>query len=202
MFEEFSQESNSITPQYQGTGLGLPIVKRLTDLMGARLTVKSRQGEGTEFRIHFRLPIVGETGDSREKQALGRKESLRGKRVLLAEDHPLNLVIAQKLLEKAGMIVVSAENGQTALEKFRSMEPRYFDGILMDIRMPVLNGLEAARAIRALDRPDARTVPIIAMTANAFDADMEESRRAGMNAHLSKPIDPQALYATLARLLS
>ncbi|MCI2056596.1 MAG: PAS domain-containing protein [Oscillibacter sp.] len=201
MFEEFSQESTSVTAESQGTGLGLAIVKQLTELMGAEMTVKSKPHEGTEFKIRFHFPEGQEAADTVKEKAPVPMERLRGKRVLLAEDHPLNAVIAQKLLEKAGITVAVTNNGQDAVDCFKSTREGSFDAVLMDIRMPVMNGLDATRAIRGLDRSDAKTVPIIAMTANAFDTDVEGSLHAGMNAHLSKPIEPEKLYETLAKLI-
>ena len=201
MFEAFTQESSNVTTEYQGSGLGLAIVKQLVGLMGAVMSVKSKLGEGTEFSIRFRFPIAEAVGEAEQKKTTIQTGQLRGKRVLLAEDHPLNTKIAVMLLEKAGVFVVAAENGQAALEMFESVSEQYFDAVLMDIRMPVMNGLDAAKAIRRLDRSDAKAVPIIAMTANAFDADVKESLRAGMNAHLSKPIEAEILYETLARLI-
>ncbi len=200
MFETFTQETGNITPDYQGTGLGLAIVKQLMELMGAEIEVKSALGVGTEFTLHFCFPIARE--EPQQKMQTPRLPGqLAGKRILLAEDHPLNRMIAVKLLEKEGMRVVPAENGLEALNQFRTVSAGYFDAILMDIRMPVMNGLNAAKEIRSVARPDAATVPIIAMTANAFDTDVEESMRAGMNAHLSKPIEPEKLYQTLGRLI-
>lgn len=201
MFKAFTQESTSITAEYHGSGLGLAIVKQLVDLMGAVITVKSRLGEGTEFRLRFRFPVAQEMGPAEKEKTQVQMERLRGRRVLLAEDHPLNAMIAVKILEKAGVCVTTADNGQAVLETYQSAPERYFDAVLMDIRMPVMNGLEAAKAIRALDRADAKTVPIVAMTANAFDTDVEESLQAGMNAHLSKPIEAEKLYETLAGLI-
>lgn len=202
MFEAFSQEENKISPEYQGTGLGLAIVKQLADLMDAKITVKSKKNKGTEYRLHFTFPAASEIDMASEEPAPVPVYDLRGKRVLLAEDHPLNRMIAQKVLEKAGMVVVTAENGSEAVDRFKAVEENYFDAVLMDIRMPVMNGLDATRMIRALDRTDVRTIPIIAMTANAFDTDVKESLRAGMTAHLSKPIEPEKLYETLAKSIA
>ncbi len=199
MFDAFSQEENIISPEYQGTGLGLAIVKQLTDMMDAKITVKSKKNEGTEYRIHFTFPVASGIDTGEDDSAPVPVYDLHGKRVLLAEDHPLNRMIAQKVLEKAGMIVITAENGMEAVDRFKAVAENYFDAVLMDIRMPVMNGLDATRMIRALDRADARAVPIIAMTANAFDSDVKESLRSGMTAHLSKPIEPEKLYETLAK---
>ena len=170
--------------------------------MGAAISVKSEMHRGTEFTVRFRFPAVLGKTVPKVVSSASVDGVLSGRRVLLAEDHPLNSMIASKLMGKKNMLVIKAENGRQAVEKFEEAAAGYYDVILMDIRMPVMNGLEAARAIRALDRPDAAAVPIIAMTANAFDADVDESMKAGMNAHLSKPIEPQKLYDTLARFIS
>lgn len=201
MFEAFAQEENEITPQYGGTGLGLTIVRQLTDLMGADIFVKSRLGEGTEIKVHFVFPVANVTDLVVKEKAPESFEKLCGKHVLLVEDHPLNQMIAEKLLDKVGVIVTSVGNGQEAVNRFRATTPYYFDAILMDIRMPIMNGLDATRKIRALDKPDAEKVPIIAMTANAYDSDVEASLKAGMNAHLSKPIEPDRLYETLCEFI-
>ncbi|NLS85022.1 MAG: response regulator [Ruminococcaceae bacterium] len=134
-------------------------------------------------------------------QIAARLASLAGKRGLLVEDHPLNTEIARKLLEREKMLVEDTANGKEAVERFEASETGYYDAILMDIRMPVMNGLDAAKAIRALPRPDAATVPIIAMTANAFDEDVKTTLESGMNAHLSKPIEPNVMYDTLSRFI-
>lgn len=126
---------------------------------------------------------------------------LQGKHVLLAEDHPLNAEIAQRLLEKKGMHVEHAENGKIAVDMFQTYQSGYFDVVLMDIRMPEMDGIEAAKAIRSLDRDDVKRIPIIAMTANAYAEDMEATKAAGMNAHLAKPINPDTMYDTIANFL-
>jgi signal transduction histidine kinase/ActR/RegA family two-component response regulator len=202
MFEPFSQETNSISLESQGSGLGLSIVKQLVDLMGATIHVRSRLGEGTEFTLCFDFPVAKEPARMDAVPMPASRAGLKGKRILLAEDHPLNTMIAVRLLEKEGMKVTTAANGEIALDAFRRSPGHFFDAVLLDIRMPVLNGLETARAIRSLDRSDAKTVPVIAMTANAFDSDVEESLKAGMNAHLSKPIDPEKLYDTLSACMA
>ncbi|MEA4923118.1 MAG: PAS domain-containing protein [Eubacteriaceae bacterium] len=201
MFEAFAQEENDEEPEQQGTGLGLAIVKQLVDLMNAEITVKSKKNEGTEYRIHFAFPVSKEAVNTAEKSSSVSIDKLKGKRVLMAEDHPLNRMIAQKTLEKAGMIVTAVENGREAVDRFKSVAENFFDAVLMDIRMPVMNGHDATQAIRLLDRLDAKTVPIIAMTANAFETDVEKSIRSGMNEHLSKPIEPEEMYETLAKLI-
>jgi signal transduction histidine kinase/PAS domain-containing protein len=198
LFEPFLQEYSAKANITQGTGLGMSIAKNLVELMGGTLSVKSELGKGTEVRINLDLEL-----------AITRNESvssynhpydmdiLQGKKVLLVEDHPINAEIAKKLLNKKGIIVICAENGQIALDRFKGYEEGYFDAILMDIRMPIMDGLEATTAIRALNRKDAQKVPIIAMTANAFDEDREATLNAGMVAHIAKPISPQELYSVL-----
>ncbi len=198
MFDPFEQESNEITPQSQGTGLGLAIVKNLIELMHGTIAVKSQKGHGTEFTIHLDMPIVAQAAGEQRQEPAVDVSILDGKRVLLVEDHPLNTQIAKKLLEKKGILVTCAENGKIALETFTQEKPNTFDAILMDVRMPVMDGLKATRAIRALQRADGKTVPILAMTANAFEEDIQATKRAGMNEHLSKPIEPDVLYRTLA----
>jgi CheY-like chemotaxis protein len=166
--------------------------------MGGTISIKSRQGEGTEVKVHLDMPnITGRESSPPVNRPAAEKGPLTGKTVLLLEDQPLNMMIAKKLLENQGMSVVCGENGAQGLELFQGSAPGTFDAILTDIRMPVMDGLELARQIRALSRGDAHSIPIIAMTANAFEEDVQESRRAGMNAHLSKPIEPELLYQTL-----
>lgn len=184
--------------QTMGTGLGLSIVKRIVELMDGTITVKSKVGKGTEFCIILRLPVRCSLREL-EKEPEQKEISFRGARILLCEDNRLNTIIATKLLEKVGCIVETAENGKLGAEMFAASSPGYYAAVLMDIRMPEMDGLEAARAIRSPDRSDAKTIPIIAMSANAFAEDRQESLAAGMNAHLSKPIEPQKLYETLER---
>ena len=198
VFVPFEQENSTNDTARKGTGLGLSIVKSIVDLMGGTISVESEEGKGTAFIIEWDLETAAENDMPTASPAVFTKETvLEGRRVLLCEDHPLNVAIATKLLERQGVSVTHAENGQVAGERFRQAASGYFDAILMDIRMPVLDGLEAARQIRGLEGSDAKAVPIIAMTANAFDDDVQKSLQAGMNAHLSKPIDPKTLYQTL-----
>lgn len=201
MFEPFEQENNGTTAQSQGTGLGLAIVKRLVDLMQGTISVKSEVGCGTEFTVHLEMPIVDALEAELPDAIPDSDVQLKGCRVLVVEDHPMNTEIARRLLEKKKVHVTCAENGREALEKFQLAEPHTWDAILMDVRMPVMDGLEAACAIRALHREDAKTIPIIAMTANVFQEDVQATRKAGMNAHLIKPIEPQHLYETLSHFI-
>lgn len=198
MFEPFAQENRVNTDQTMGTGLGLSIVKKIVELMGGTITVKSEVGKGTEFCIILRLPVccsLSELPKEPEKKVI----SFHGERILLCEDNILNIMITSKLLEKSGCIVETAENGKIGLDKFINNKPGYYSAILMDIRMPEMDGLEATKAIRSLDRTDGKTIPIIAMSANAFAEDIKISLDTGMNAHLAKPIVPQKLYETLSK---
>ncbi len=228
MFEPFAQEDTTITPEYQGSGLGLSIVKNMVALMGGTLTVSSTKGVGTVVKIHLTFKLVSKDAridvmEPRPVPAPVIKKTLAGKHILLVEDNPLNAVITAKLLEVKGIHVTCAENGRVAVERFKESAPGFYAAILMDIRMPVMNGLEATRgfyaailmdirmpvmngleatrAIRHLPRPDALIVPIIALTANAYDTDKAASYAAGMNAHLAKPVEPQRLYGALEEKL-
>lgn len=199
MFQPFSQEKNSRTELYTGSGLGLSIVKYLVDQMNGTITVQSEVGIGTTFVVDINLPCVERPeGILQEEKKVDYKEILPGKKVLLCEDHPLNTEIAKKLLEKMGCVVEVAVNGKIGLERFAQSSLNEFDAVLMDIRMPEMDGMEATKRIRSLPREDAMRVPIIAMTANAYEEDIRHSKEAGMNEHLSKPIQPIKLYETLA----
>jgi CheY-like chemotaxis protein len=200
VFLPFEQERKSQEPGQCGTGLGLTIVKSLVELMGGTITIRSTEGVGTEVTLLFTTELV-DMGQVQNSAAPAPAEfDLTGRRVLVCEDHPLNREIAGRLLTRKGLLVDMAENGADGLKRFQDSPWRYYDAVLMDIRMPILDGLRTARAIRRLDRPDA-AVPIIAMTANAFQDDIQKSMDAGMNAHLSKPIEPLKLYETLYALL-
>ncbi len=199
IWEPFSQEDGGNRTNYKGTGLGMAITKQFVDMMGGTIAVESRLHEGSKFTIDLSFEInqhAAEAVKTMEKTDL----HLDGMRVMLAEDNELNTEIAQFMLEDVGITVTCVKNGKLAVEMFQNSEAGSFDVILMDIMMPVMNGLDAARAIRALDRPDAQTIPIIAMTANAYDEDIRHAREAGMNGHLAKPIDTDLLYRTLDKL--
>ena len=202
LFEPFAQEHSKLSDKTKGTGLGLPIVKSLVDAMGGTITVKSKLGEGTEFTVLLDVDIV-----AREERPVAvdtslNRDNLNGMNVLLVEDNEINSYLAKVILENAGCVVTLATNGQEAVDTFAASKPFDFDVILMDVRMPVMDGLQATRIIRSLDRPDAKTVPIAAMTADAFDEERKRTIEAGMNYHLSKPFDAQHLYDVLMQCLA
>ena len=196
MFEPFTRAKNAVAVDNNGTGLGLSITRELVDLMGGTIEVRSRQGEGSTFVI--RIPLEPDFSRQVQPEA-GRAEcgGLAGMRILLAEDNPLNREIAEYILSKAGAAVQEAEDGRQAAERFANSEDGEFDLILMDILMPEMNGLEAAKVIRKSSHPQAKTVPIIAMSANAFSEDKRASLEAGMNAHIAKPVDINELYGVI-----
>ena len=196
IFEEFTQENSGARTQYKGTGLGMTIVKKYVDMMQGTISMESQKGEGTTFTITLPMELTDAPAQPEQKPVA---MDLSGLRILLVEDNNLNAEIAQVYLEKEGIRVTRASNGQEAVEVFSQAQPDTFDGILMDIMMPVMDGLTATRAIRSLGRSDAKTVPILAMTANAFEEDAQRCLEAGMNAHLSKPLDPQRLFAALGK---
>lgn len=189
MFEVFAQEENTARSTYTGNGLGLSIAKELIDRMGGTVRFVSRRGFGTTFTVT--LPLRINDIQTEENQKMESPDSIRGVHVLVAEDNALNMEIIKTLLEDEGAVVTGAGNGKEAVMMFSEEDPGYFDVILMDIMMPEMDGIEACRQIRAMDRRDAGTIPIFAMTANAFIEDKKRSREAGMNEHLSKPLDMQ-----------
>ena len=201
LYEPFTQEYSHKNQMEQGTGLGMAIVKNLVDLMGGTINVTSALGKGTRIAINMDLEIAYvETENTIKEQNINTTNSvLQGKKLLLVEDHPINTEIAKKLLQKMGIVVTCAENGQVAIDRFVGYEEGFFDAILMDIRMPVMGGIEAAKYIRSLNRADAKIIPIIAMTANAFEEDRQNTLAAGMVAHIAKPINPKELYYELVK---
>ena len=203
IFEPFSQEYVGTTAYYGGTGLGLSISKNIVNMMGGTIAVDSKRGEGSQFTVDVLLERSEETNPyySQENLPEASEFDFTGKRVLLVEDNMINTEVAAMLLEAKGFSVDKAENGLKALELFEKSGPGIYDAILMDIRMPVMDGLTAAAKIRRLNYGNAKSVPIIAMTANAFDEDLEKSRAAGMNAHLAKPVNVEKLYQTLYDLI-
>lgn len=202
IFESFEQAEDNTARKYGGTGLGLAISNRLVHMMGGRIQLKSSLGNGCEFYFTLSLETAKESIMLEESYGFDEVSyDFTGKRALLVEDNELNIEIAQTILEMNGFTVNIAENGKLAVEAFERSEYDYYDIILMDIRMPVMDGLEATKLIRNLERRDAKTVPIIAMTANAFDEDMKKSIESGMNGHLAKPIDLKTLYQVLDRAI-
>lgn len=200
MYDAFSQERSKLTDNSNSTGLGLPIVKSLVDAMDGTISVKSELNVGTEFTIDMYFPLAN-PADVVDTSENVHRESLKDARILLVEDNEINIYVAQMLLERVGCIITIANNGQEAIDTFNASDENYFDAILMDIRMPVMDGITATRLIRALDRKDAATIPIIAMTADAFEDQQKQTIEAGMSYHLSKPIDPSLLYHVLASYL-
>ena len=207
LFEPYSREMRFGARQISGTGLGMPITKNLTAQMNGEIRVESEQGKGTAFTLILPFQVIREeespSPDTPADPSLASLPSLslEGRRILLAEDNEINMEIATELLTMNGVKVTQAWNGREALEAFEASEPGFFDAILMDMQMPEMDGCQAARRIRSLPRPDARTVPIIAVTANAFAEDIAATTAAGMDAHVSKPIDFSILCQTLGSLL-
>ena len=226
IFDAFSQENSGSTNKYGSSGLGMAISKRIIDMMNGEIKVESEKNVGTTFTVNvtlidsdkknannseieirpqdMRVPVIDDDSITcdQSKDATLHKAELEGRRVLLAEDMEVNAQILMSLLEMRGVIAEHALNGKIALEMFESHPEHYYDAILMDMRMPEMDGLTATAKIRALNKEDAATIPIIALTANAFDEDVQRSLQAGLNAHLSKPIEPDILFETLEHLIS
>ena len=201
VFEPFAQEHTGSRTKFAGTGLGMPIAKNLVEKMGGTITFESKEGVGTTFVI--RLPFkINLYADKREEQKDVSEKSIKGLHILLAEDNELNMEIAEFMLQNEGAVVTKAWNGQEAVELFEKSRSGKFDVILMDIMMPVMNGYEATKRIRSLDREDAKEVPIIAMTANAFTEDRIRAKEAGMNEHVAKPVDGELLVKVIHKLVS
>lgn len=200
MFEPFKQEQRTDRP-VNGSGLGLAIVKKIVDMAHGTITVKSQLGQGTTFIIDVVEDCVPDTDVKDQQPSTPIAECLAEKHILVCEDHPLNQQITKLLLTEKGIIVDTAADGQIGVNKFQLSSLYYYDAILMDIRMPIMDGYAATKAIRALSRNDAAIVPIIALSANTMKSDIEEGRKCGMTDYLGKPIEPQELYATLAKYL-
>ena len=198
VFEVFTQEDGSFTNRFGGSGLSMAVTKNTVELMGGTISVSSEKNVGSVFTITIPLEYIKE----QQEETVPETVSLAGRRVLIVEDLPENAEIVQDLLELEDVQTEHAENGQVALEMFDQSPLDYYDAILMDLRMPVMDGLEATRHIRAMPRADAKTIPIIALTANAFESDVRNSLDAGMNAHLAKPTDADMLYETLKRFIT
>jgi signal transduction histidine kinase/CheY-like chemotaxis protein len=191
IFEPFSQEAGGSRTTYQGTGLGMAITKQFVELMGGTIEVRSQYMKGSCFCVNLNFEIAHTEEDAGREQELC---DLQGIRVLLVEDNELNREIAQEILGEAGVKVTTAVDGKEALDIFMESEPGTFDEILMDVMMPNMNGYEATQAIRSSEKPEGATIPIIAMTANAYAEDVAEALACGMNAHVSKPIDIEFLF--------
>ena len=200
VFEPFAQEHTGSRTKFAGTGLGMSIAKNLVEKMGGSIFFESKEGAGTTFVIQVPFKIDPDA-DKREEQRDVSEKSIKGLHILLAEDNELNMEIAEFVLQNVGADVTKAWNGQEAVELFRKSEPGGFDTILMDIMMPVMNGYEAAKKIRSLDREDAKTIPIIAMTANAFTEDRLKAKESGMNEHIVKPLDVELLIKVIHKLV-
>ena len=200
IFEPFTQEHEGSRTKFTGTGLGMSITKKLVEKMGGTIAFESKEGVGTTFVI--RVPFkIDPDADKREEQKDVSEKSIKGLHILLAEDNELNMEIAEFVLQNEGAVVTKAWNGQKAVDIFRKSRPGEFDAILMDIMMPVMNGYEATKMIRSLDREDAKVIPIIAMTANAFTEDRLRAKEAGMNEHIAKPFDVKLLVKIIHKLV-
>lgn len=221
IFEPFSREQTSTVSGIEGIGLGMAIVKKIVDRMGGTIAVKSRQEKGTEVIVILKFKVSSqpvanemralsrpeqmETFSEKEKQENLKEESLenpfKNKKILLVEDNELNREIAVELLKEAGFILDTAEDGTIAVEKMRTAKPGQYDLILMDIQMPIMDGYEATRQIRKLENPETANIPIVAITANAFEEDRQKALEAGMNEHVSKPIDLERLLEVVKKVL-
>ena len=200
VFEPFAQEHTGSRTKFTGTGLGMPITKKLVEKMGGTITFESEKGVGTTFVIQVPFKIDMDA-DKREEQTDVSENSIKGLHILLAEDNELNMEIAEFVLQNEGADVTKAWNGQEAVELFRNSKPGEFNVILMDIMMPVMNGYEATKMIRSLDREDAKKIPIIAMTANAFTEDRIRAKEAGMDEHVAKPVDVELLIKVIHKFV-
>ena len=200
IFEPFAQEHAGSRTKFAGTGLGMPITKKLVEKMGGTISFESKEGTGTTFVIRIPFQIDADMKDRNETEEK-TETSIQGLHVLLTEDNELNMEIAEFVLQNEGTVVTKAWNGQEAVDIFRKSSPGEFDAILMDIMMPVMNGYEAAKMIRSLDREDAKVIPIIAMTANAFTEDKMRAKEAGMDEHIAKPVDGKLLVKAINELV-
>ena len=201
IFEPFAQEQKGGTSKFGGTGLGMPIAKSLVEKMGGTITFESEQGKGTTFVIIIPFKI-DRNSEARKEKAENCAGSIKGLNILLVEDNELNMEIAEFIIQSEGAVVTKAWNGQEAVEIYKKSRAGEFDLILMDIMMPIMDGYEATRTIRSMDRKDASTIPIIAMTANAFTEDKMKSKEAGMNEHISKPINLKQLIKVITVVVS
>ena len=200
IFEPFTQEHKSARTHYNGVGLGMSIVKQLVDQMKGHIEVESQIGSGSLFRITLPMQIDGVRDAQAEDEGQNEPDTIAGMRVLLVEDNEINCEIIEFMLKDAGAEVVTANDGKVAVDAFAASAPETFDCVLMDLMMPVMSGYEAARVIRGMKRTDAKTVPIIALSANAFDEDVAMAKDAGMNEHLAKPVDMGKMFRVMNRL--
>ena len=199
LFIPFERERTSTVSKIQGTGLGLAITKSIVDMMGGNITVQTEKGKGTEFTVTVGFPLAEPKEETCSSE--GDEISFEGIRALLVEDNMVNMEIATMLLEQSGFLIETAENGEIALEMTAASEPGYYDVILMDIQMPVMDGYTATQAIRNIPNPKLAGIPIIAMTANAFQEDIKKAEEVGMNGHIAKPLDIPSMKATLRQVL-
>lgn len=204
IFEPFEREHTSTISQTQGIGLGMPITKSLVNLMGGTIHVTSEPGKGTEFVLQFTFKLQEQMKQTKQQTSNENifTNDFSGKRLLLVDDNELNMEIAHELLREAGFLIETAPNGQIAVDMVRNSSVGYYDAILMDIQMPIMDGYQASREIRSLENKDLAGIPIIALTANAFDEDKREALSNGMNAHIAKPLDIPVLYETLENILN
>lgn len=203
LFDPYTKEKHNVAEKCHGAGLGLAIVHNIVEQMGGTIAIESGIGEGTEVKVHLDMELAQiqpqKTGQYVDTDVT--REILRGKRILLVEDHPLSVEISKRILERQDMVVACAENGSVAVRLFEGNEPYYFDAILMDLGMPEMDGFEAARRIRKVSHSDAQLIPIIAMSAGDAQEDVDESKEAGMNEYIAKPIEPHRLYQILCEYL-
>jgi len=197
IFEPFTRVRSTTVSGIQGTGLGMAITKGIVDLFGGNISIKSEEGHGTEVTVRLTLKLTEEA----RHEAAAQTYDFHGKHILFVEDNEMNREIAVEILEEEGFIVDNAENGAVAVEKVVASKPGDYDLILMDIQMPVMNGYEATRKIRALDDRELAGIPIVAMTADAFEEDRALAFEAGMNEHIPKPIDVKKMKEVLAKIL-
>lgn len=201
IFDEFSRESSSTVSKIQGTGLGMSIVKQLTDLMGGTIDIRSEKGQGTTISVSMPMKWDTDTETTTKKDISRNHVNLEGMKVLLVEDNEMNREIAEQILTDNGMIIETAEDGDIAVDMVRNAAPGQYELILMDVQMPRMNGYEATRVIRKLEDPEKASIPIVAMTANAFEEDRQNALAAGMNEHLAKPVDIVKLINTLVKFM-
>ena len=200
IFEPFTQEHPDARTNYKGVGLGMSIVKKLVDQMKGTIEIESQVGKGSVFRLTLPIRVEGVRSPQPAKEEQEARGNIAGMRVLLVEDNEVNCEIVEFMLEEAGAKVVTANDGKAAVDAFAASDPGTFDCVLMDLMMPVMSGYEATRVMRSLNRPDAATVPIIALSANAFEEDIAMAKDAGMDEHLAKPVDLRKMFKVMSRL--